>query len=94
VDPWTLGNPSLTKPADLILVSACCDPHHIDPKAIQKLRKPGAPVIIPDVAEARKLVPDGVVLANGQATTAAGVRVESIDCFWPASPSACRKFRR
>jgi L-ascorbate metabolism protein UlaG (beta-lactamase superfamily) len=81
VDPWTLGNPSLTKPADLILVSACCDPHHIDPKAIQKLRKPGAPVIIPDVAEARKLVPDGVVLPNGQATTAAGIRIESVPSY-------------
>ena len=34
VDPWTLGDPSLTRPADLILLSACCDLHHIDPKAI------------------------------------------------------------
>jgi L-ascorbate metabolism protein UlaG (beta-lactamase superfamily) len=81
VDPWTLGNPSLTKPADLILVSACCDAHHIDPKAIQKLRKPGAPIIIPDVAGAKDLVPDGMVLANGHATTAAGVRVEAIASY-------------
>src|SRR5262245_47904935 len=54
VDPWSLGDPALTKPADLILVSACCDLHHIDPKAIQRLRKPGAPVIIPEVAGAKE----------------------------------------
>lgn len=81
VDPWTLGDPSLTKPADLILVSACCDRHHIDPKAIEKLRKPGAPVVIPDFAGARDLVPDGVVLANGRTTTVAGIRVESIASY-------------
>src|SRR5262245_61929036 len=57
VDPWTLGNPALTKAADLILVSACCDLHHIDPNAIRKLRKAGAPVIIPDVAGAKERVP-------------------------------------
>jgi L-ascorbate metabolism protein UlaG (beta-lactamase superfamily) len=81
VDPWRLGNPALTKPADLILVSACCDLHHIDPKAIQMLRKPGAPVIIPDVAAAKERVPDGIVLPNGQTTTAAGIRVESIASY-------------
>ena len=81
VDPWTLGNPSLTKPADLILVSACCDLHHVDPQAIQKLRKPNAPIIIPDVAGAKERVPDGVVLPNGRTTTAAGIRIESIASY-------------
>jgi L-ascorbate metabolism protein UlaG (beta-lactamase superfamily) len=81
VDPWTLGNPALTKAADLILVSACCDLHHIDPNAIQKLRKPGAPVIIPDVAGARERVPDGLVLANGRTTTAAGIQIESVPSY-------------
>jgi L-ascorbate metabolism protein UlaG (beta-lactamase superfamily) len=81
VDPWSLGDPSLTKPADVILISACCDLHHIDPKAIQQLRKPGAPVIIPDVAGARELIPDGVVLPNGRATTVAGIPIEAIASY-------------
>jgi L-ascorbate metabolism protein UlaG (beta-lactamase superfamily) len=81
VDPWSLGDPSLTKPADLILVSACCDLHHIDPAAIRKLRKPGAPVIIPDVAGARERFAEGTVLPNGQVTTAAGIRVESVASY-------------
>ena len=81
VDPWSMGDPSLTKPADLILVSACCDAHHVDPKAIQRLRKAGAPVIIPDVAGAKEKVPDGLVLPNGQSRTAAGIHVESIASY-------------
>jgi L-ascorbate metabolism protein UlaG (beta-lactamase superfamily) len=81
VDPWTLGDPALMKLADLILVTSCCDTHHLDVKAIQKLRKPGAPVIIPNVAQAKEKVPDGVMLPNGQETTTAGVRVESIASY-------------
>ena len=81
VDPWTLGDPSLMKSADLILVTSCCDTHHLDVKAIQKLRKPGAPVIIPNVATAKEKVPDGLTLPNGEATTAAGIRVESIASY-------------
>jgi L-ascorbate metabolism protein UlaG (beta-lactamase superfamily) len=81
VDPWTLGDPSLTKPADLILISACCDLHHLDPAAIKRLRKPGASIIIPDEAQAKARIPDGSVLANGQATTAAGIRIESVASY-------------
>ena len=89
VDPWSLGDLTHAKPADLILLSACCDTHHIDPKAIQRLRKPGAPVIIPDEAGAKERVPDGLVLANGQQTTAAGIPVESVasyDAYITLSP--------
>jgi len=46
VDPWSVGDLSRAKPADLILITD--DPvHHLDVKAIQQLRKPGAPVVIP-----------------------------------------------
>ena len=46
VDPWSVGDLSRAKPADLILITD--DPgHHLDVKAIQQLRKPGAPVAIP-----------------------------------------------
>ena len=81
VDPWSLGDLTHAKPADLILLSACCDLHHIDPKAIQRLRKPGAPIIIPDEAGAKERVPDGFVLANGKKTTAAGIPVESVASY-------------
>jgi L-ascorbate metabolism protein UlaG (beta-lactamase superfamily) len=78
VDPWSLGDLTRAKPADLILITD--DPaHHLDVKAIQQLRKPGAPVVI--TANGKAKVPDGIVLANGQSVTAAGVRVESIAAY-------------
>jgi L-ascorbate metabolism protein UlaG (beta-lactamase superfamily) len=78
VDPWSAGDLSRAKPADLILVTADVA-HHLDVKAIERLRKPGAPVIIP--AKGKPKVPDGIVLPNGESTTAAGIRVESIGSY-------------
>src|SRR5438045_413543 len=54
-------NLSLAKAADLILVT---DIHsdHLDPDTIAKLRKPGAPVVIPPDVKAK--VPDGTVMRN------------------------------
>jgi len=78
VDPWSLGDLSRAKPADLILVTD--DPaHHLDPKAIQQLRKPGAPVVIP--ANGKPKMPDGLVLANGETASPAGVKVEAIAAY-------------
>src|SRR5262245_51965595 len=78
VDPWSAGDLSRAKPADLILITDDVG-HHLDVKAIARLRKPGAPVVI--AANGRKGVPDGIVLANGESTTVAGVRVESIAAY-------------
>jgi L-ascorbate metabolism protein UlaG (beta-lactamase superfamily) len=78
VDPWSAGDLSRAKPADLILISDD-PPHHLDLKAIQRLRKPGAPIVI--VASAKARVPDGIVLANGQSIMVAGVNVESIAAY-------------
>ena len=78
IDPWSAGDLSRAKPADLILVTDDVG-HHLDVKAIQRLRKPGAPVVI--AANGKAQVPDGVVLAHGQSTTAAGVRVEAIAAY-------------
>ena len=78
VDPWSLGDYSRAKPADLILITDDVG-HHLDVKAIAKLRKPGAPVVI--AANGRKRVPDGIVLANGERTTAAGFAVEAIAAY-------------
>ena len=78
LDPWSVADLTRAKPADLILVTD--DPgHHLDAKAIQQLRKPGAPVVL--TANGKAKVPDGIVLANGQATTAAGIRVEAIAAY-------------
>ncbi|MBI4476198.1 MAG: MBL fold metallo-hydrolase [Acidobacteria bacterium] len=78
VDPWSQGDLTGAKPADLILVTD--DPgHHLDVKAIAALRKPGAPVVIP--ANGRTKVPDGIVLKNGEAREVAGVRVEAVAAY-------------
>ena len=75
VDPWSAGDLSQAKPADLILVTD--DPgHHLDPVAIEQLRKPGAPVVL--TARAHAKVADGSVLSNGQTEVFAGITVEAI----------------
>jgi len=86
VDPWSLGDLSHAKPADLILITDDVG-HHLDLKAIQQLRKPGAPVII--TANGKAKLADGIVLANGAKTTAAGVAVEAIAAYdiKPGEPS-------
>ena len=78
VDPWSVGDLSRAKMADLILISDDVG-HHLDVKAIARLRKPGAPVII--AANGKKGVPDGIVLNNGESTMAAGFLVESIASY-------------
>jgi len=85
VDPWSAGDLSQAKPADIILISD--DPvHHLDVKAIQQLRKAGTTIVIPAVGKSQ--VPDGVVLANGASTVAAGIRIEAIPAYdiKPGSP--------
>lgn len=86
VDPWSLGNLARAKPADLILVTDDVG-HHLDVRAIQQLRKPGAPVVI--AANGKAKLPDGIVLANGETTTAAGFTVEAIAAYdlKPGEPS-------
>jgi L-ascorbate metabolism protein UlaG (beta-lactamase superfamily) len=78
VDPWSLGDLTQAKPADLIVVTD--DPvHHLDPKAIAKLRKPGAPVLVP-IASLSKF-PDGTAMANGEKKTIDGITVEAIPAY-------------
>ena len=78
IDPWSVADLSRAKQADLILVTD--DPvHHLDVKAIHRLRKAGAPVVIP--AKGKQSVPDGTVLANGASATLAGIRVEAIAAY-------------
>ena len=78
VDPWSAGDLSQAKPADLILVTD--DPgHHLDPTAIEQLRKPGAPVVLTATAHAK--FADGSVLSNGQTGVFAGITVEAIPAY-------------
>src|SRR6185503_5934845 len=78
VDPWSAGDLSRAKPADLILITDDVG-HHLDVKAIRQLRKPGAPVVV--AANGKAQVPDGIVLANGQSTVAAGIPVEAVAAY-------------
>ncbi len=78
IDPWRLGDLSRAKTADLILVTDDVG-HHLDVDAIAQLRKPGAPIVIP--ANGLSRVPDGIVLANGESATFAGVRVDAMPAY-------------
>jgi L-ascorbate metabolism protein UlaG (beta-lactamase superfamily) len=78
VDPWSLGDLSRAKPADLILITD--DPgHHLDVRAIQRLRKPGAPVVLTETAKAK--YPDGIIMANGERASEGGITVEAIPAY-------------
>lgn len=86
IDPWSRADLSKAKLADLIIISD--DPaHHLDPKAIAQLRKPGAPIVIPrgiraaGNSNAMKQVPDGIAIANGESQTVAGVLIEAIGAY-------------
>ncbi len=78
VDPWSQGDYSHAKPADLIIVTGP-EPDHLDPPAIAKIRKPGAPVVIPGAGKDK--VPDGVAVGNGETKEIAGVRIEAIAAY-------------
>jgi L-ascorbate metabolism protein UlaG (beta-lactamase superfamily) len=78
VDPWSMPDLSRYKKADLILITD--DPaHHLDVTAIAALRKPGTPVIIPEVAKAK--FPDGIIMANGEKASEGGIAVEAIPAY-------------
>src|SRR5436190_13719106 len=86
VDPWSKADLSRAKPADLILVTD--DPvHHLDPEAIRKLRKPGAPVLLPAASQPK--FPEGTVIANGETRTINGITIEAIPAYdiKPGEPS-------
>ena len=85
VDPVTMmADLSKAKPADLILVT---DIHgdHYDPAAVAKLRKPGAPVVVPQAVADMKQIPDPTVMANNTMRTneqsLAGITVISVPAY-------------
>ncbi len=78
VDPWSQGDYTNAKQADLILVT---DIHadHLDPAAIAKIRKSGAPVVAP--AAAAEKLENATVISNGETKTVAGVSIEAIPMY-------------
>lgn len=78
LDPWSQGDYGQAKAADLILVT---DIHqdHLDPAAIAKVRKPGAPVVAP--AAAAEKIEQAVVMSNGERRTVAGVEIEAVPMY-------------
>jgi L-ascorbate metabolism protein UlaG (beta-lactamase superfamily) len=82
VDP-AQGDASKAKPGDLVLVT---DIHgdHLNPEMLAKVRKSGAPVVMPESvrAQAGDKIPAPVeVLANGQKKTVAGVEIEAVPMY-------------
>jgi L-ascorbate metabolism protein UlaG (beta-lactamase superfamily) len=78
IDPWSRGGLDRMTPADLIVITDDVA-HHLDGKAIAALRKPGAPVVI--AANGQKVVPDGIVMANGDRREIAGVGIEAVGAY-------------
>lgn len=78
IDPWSRADLSRAKPADLIIITDDVA-HHLDAKAIDALRKPGAPIVI--AANGRSIVPDGIVMANGDHRDIAGIHIEAVGAY-------------
>jgi L-ascorbate metabolism protein UlaG (beta-lactamase superfamily) len=85
VDP--VANPadlSKAKPADLILVTDI-HPDHFDPAAIARLRKPGAPVVVPPAVAETQRVPNVTVMVNremrAREQAPAGIAVISVPAY-------------
>jgi L-ascorbate metabolism protein UlaG (beta-lactamase superfamily) len=83
VDPWSNGDLSNARPADIILVT---DIHadHLDPAAIDKVRKAGTEVVLPKAAAdtaGDKIAGPKTVIANGETKTVGGVPVEAVPMY-------------
>jgi L-ascorbate metabolism protein UlaG (beta-lactamase superfamily) len=82
VDP-AQGDLSKAKPADLVLVT---DIHgdHLSPEGIAKVRKAGAPVVMPAAVQTQagdKIPAPVEVLANGQTRTVKGISIEAVPMY-------------
>src|SRR5262249_43760368 len=78
VDPWSRGDYSNAKLADLILVTDD-NSHHLDLVQIQKLRKPSGGVVSPAIGKPK--LPDATIMAIGESATVAGISVEAIAMY-------------
>ena len=78
IDPWSVSDQARSKPADLILITDDVA-HHLDVKAIARVRKPGAPVIV--AANGKAQVVDAMVMANGETRDIDGIKVEATAAY-------------
>jgi len=78
-----LGKFDALKPADLILVTDI-HPENLDVAEITKVRKSGAPVVMPAAAGTQagtKITAPTVVMANGDSKTVADVSIEAVPMY-------------
>jgi L-ascorbate metabolism protein UlaG (beta-lactamase superfamily) len=83
VDPTAEGLDSQAKPADLILVTDIHSDNY-DPEQIARLRKPDAPVVIPEAVEtlaAGEIAAPMRVVSNGETITVGAVTVEAVPMY-------------
>ena len=85
VDPVTqMADLSTAKPADLILVTDIHQDHY-DPAAVAKLRKPGAPVVVPQAIADMKQIPNPTIMMNSTMRTneeaLAGITVIAVPAY-------------
>lgn len=83
LDPMAKNDYSQAKPADLILVTDVGS-DNLDPDQISKMRKPGAPVVLPAAAATQagaKIPAPTEVMANGETKTVAGVSIEAVPAY-------------
>jgi L-ascorbate metabolism protein UlaG (beta-lactamase superfamily) len=78
IDPWSVSDLSTAKPADLLLITDDVA-HHLDVKAIARVRKPGAPVVV--AANGKAQVVDAMVMANGETRDIDGIKVEATAAY-------------
>jgi L-ascorbate metabolism protein UlaG (beta-lactamase superfamily) len=94
VDP-AQGDFSNAKPADLVLIT---DIHgdHLNPDIVAKIRKPGAPVVMPAAVKTQagdKIAAPVEVMANGDSKTVAGIAIEAVPMYnLQRGPSAGQLF--
>ena len=78
VDPVGAANYAQAPAGDLVLITHIHG-DHLDPAAIAKVRKPGAPVVAPEEAAAK--IEGVTVMGNGETRTVAGVPIEAIAAY-------------
>jgi L-ascorbate metabolism protein UlaG (beta-lactamase superfamily) len=85
VDPVAMmADLSKAKPADLVLVTDIHQDHY-DPAAVAKLRKPGAPAVVPQAVADMKQIPNPTIMANATMRTneqaLAGITVIAVPAY-------------
>jgi L-ascorbate metabolism protein UlaG (beta-lactamase superfamily) len=78
VDPTSPGDYSRAKQADLVLITHD-HPDHLDPAAIARVRKAGAPVVAPQAAADK--IENPTVMSNGETKTVAGISIEAVPMY-------------